>query len=313
MQYAQVLPARERKTNNAYITHGDPQVLINSYLRYIERNEGLAPNTVGSRRSLLQGYLGHLKHRSVHDICDLTQNDVDEFIELRALSLKPSSLGQLKTTLRGFFYYCEFRRKIDVQVDYSMIKRKREKPPKVRVYSEKQIKTVIHACDNHQDKLMLALLWETGIRIGELVKVSVEDINDKEIHIRGKGSYDRVVYITDGLSKALRQHVIDNIYRSGEVFRHQMAFTYLPDDTYQVDTVRKRLRRQFERAGIYKMHPHEIRHSFSIYWLHNRGDLRTLQRILGHSSLEVTQRYLQITDHFTESAYSRVHKTSVLS
>lgn len=316
MQYTNTLPARSKRvrtTVNTRVATRDPAQLIYAYLQYIEHNERRAKNTVDSRRSLLNLYIGYLKYQGISDIYDITQIDVDEYIERRSHELKESSLGQLKTTLRSFYYYCEFRRKLEIQVDYAMIKRKRDKPPKVKTYTFEEIQRVIANADNYQDKLMIAVLFESGVRIGELVKICVDDINGTEIRVRGKGSYDRTVYITSETAQAIRRHIIECRIRTGEVFRHQINFTYLPTDVYKPGTARERIQRQFIRAGFLKMWPHQLRHSFAINYLANGGDLRTLQKLLGHSSLEVTQRYLQITDRFTEKAYKRTIKNSVLS
>lgn len=302
---------RLHTTLNSRVTTYDPQLLIHAYIQFIERNEGLAHNTVISRRSLLNHYLGYLKYRGTDDIRTINILEVDEYIEQRQLELKPSSLGQLKTTLRGFFGYCELRRKINLGLDYTLIRRKRDKPAKVKTFTFDEIQAVIANADNAQDRLMIALLFESGIRIGELVKVSVDDINGTEIRVRGKGSYDRTVYITPDLARKLRLHVIETGVRSGPIFRHQINFYYLPTDTYSVGGARDRIKRQFMRKGI-TMHPHQLRHSFAINWLLSGGDLRTLQKILGHSSLEVTQRYLQLTDRYTEEAYARCITRSVL-
>jgi site-specific recombinase XerD len=285
--------------------------LKRSYLAYIEKVEGLAVATVKNRRYILRDFMRHLQGQHITCISSVDIEVIDNYILSRS-DLKQSSLGLVKQAIKHFLWYCQYRQKINLGFDYTLIRRQKVASPRVQTYTPEQIANVLKLCGNHQDKLMIATLFETGMRIGELVKLSIEDIRGTEIRIRGKGSKDRVAYVTNELASALRTHAVKTRVYYGAIFRHQMKFSDRIDDSYATCTVRDRIQRQFAKSGISQMHPHELRHSFAIEWLTKGGDVRTLQKILGHSSLEITMRYLQTTDNFTQQAYEKTITKSVL-
>lgn len=307
---AHTLPPQVRVSSSADL-NTDVYTLMRSYLLYIERVEGLATATVNNRTYILRNFVRYVRGQGIDSVCDIDIQMIDNYILSRD-DLKSSSVGLVKQCIRGFMWYCQHRKKINIGFDYTLIRRKKERPAKARIFTRQEIQQVIKQCENYQDKLMIAVLFETGMRIGELVKLAIEDIRDTEIHVRGKGAKDRTVYITQELANALRTHAIYNRVYFGPIFRHQIRFDHLITDTYTTGTARKRIQRCFEKAGMSPMHPHDVRHSFAIEWLQNGGDIRTLQKILGHESLEVTQVYLQITDNFTQQTYERTFTKSVL-
>jgi integrase/recombinase XerD len=290
-----------------------PNQLLSIYLKWLERVDGKALTTVNNRKYILRYFVGHLNYLGIYDIREVRLQDIDDYIASLDGKQKTSSINQVKQAIRHMLWYCSAHRNIQLLVDYELIKRHREKPPKIRIYTFDDVQRVIKCADNRQDALMVALMYETGIRIGELIKISTQDVRGTEIHVRGKGSYDRPVYMSEPLSRLIREHLTELHVSAGPIFRHQIHLTHALDNVY-ISTchVRERIQRQFDRAGYKHMHPHELRHSFAYRWLEQRGDLRTLQKILGHSSLEVTQRYLQITDHFTADTYKQTFTRSVI-
>lgn len=284
--------------------------LLDSYLIYIERVEGRATSTVKNRYYILRDFTRSYRANGTGNIYDLDIEFIDGYLSSR-VNLKTSSINLVKQAIKHFLYYCQFHKGIELGIDFQLIRRQREIPPKIRTFTTKEIKNVLRQVDNSQDKLMIAVLFETGIRIGELVKLNIQDIRGTEIRVRGKGARDRTVYITASLSAALKLHASSKRISYGPLFRHQMQFSHLHTDSYTTCTARGRIQSQFEKTGI-KMHPHELRHSFAIEWLTKNGDLRTLQKLLGHSSLEITERYLQTTDSYTQQSYERIFTESVI-
>lgn len=289
----------------------DPSILLRTYLQWLGRVDGKAITTVKNRQSILKYFVSYLNYKNIRDVREINMYDVDDYILSYSDGNAQSSVNLAKQAIRGYFAYCANHQRIQLAFDYAMIRRHKERPPKVKTFDFEEVAKVIAQCDNEQDKLMIAVCYETGVRIGELVKITVEDIRGTEIRVRGKGSYDRVVFMTPSLAQRIRFHTIHNRIAYGPIFRHQIHFTHLIHDSYSTCTARERTQRQFERCGI-KMHPHQLRHSFAINWLQAGGDLRTLQKLLGHSSLEVTQRYLQTTDRFTQDMYHKTMPRTVL-
>lgn len=274
-------------------------VLVRNYLEYVEKVELLALSTVNNRRHILVP-LFRILNKDVHEI---TLQDIDKYYIQRHHEIKASSMGIEKQALRSFFKYCQEYCEMDMQFRWEVIKRKKEKPPKIATFTREQVGKVIELCDQVQDRLIIAVLFETGMRIGELLKLQITDIAGTQIQVRGKGEYDRVVYMSERLSEALSDYARGRT--AGFVFRPLQHHVNHTNDRYvSAYAVRDRIQRAFKRCG-HIMHPHQLRHSMAINWLLSGGDTRSLQIILGHSNLETTQRYLQLTDTQMQAIYQR--------
>lgn len=284
-----------------------PKTLVNQYLEYIEKVEKIAVSTVNNRRYILNPFFRQIQ---TEDVTQLTIYDIDEYIANKPI--KASSMNMERQALRGFFQYCSEYKELNLSFNWQIIRRTKDKPPKVRTFTKEEVNQVIQGCKEPQDKLMIAMMFETGMRIGEIINLCIEDMRGESIRVRGKGENDRVVYITPGLSRMLRTYLADRRTYRDHVFRPLQVQKNHPDDRYvSAYGVRDRIQRAFKDCG-HDMHPHQLRHSFAISWLEAEGDVRTLQKIMGHASIETTMRYLDITDKFTEGAYKKAFSTSVI-
>jgi integrase/recombinase XerD len=150
-----------------------------------------------------------------------------------------------------------------------------------------------------RDVAIILLLLDTGLRAGELCRLTSEDIDLKNAQITvrpylsGIKSRPRVIPIGQMTSKALWRYQFHAKYR-GKTF-----FGLNPNSLLQL------LRNLGDRAGVSNVHPHRFRHTFAIEYLRNGGDVFTLQRILGHTTLKMVQHYLAIADTDTHAAHRR--------
>jgi integrase/recombinase XerC len=287
-----------------------PAALARQYLLYIERVENLAQTTINNRKYTLLPFLRELNK---DDITSISIIDIDEIIMSHSLRLKASSVNATKQTLRSFFKYCSDYHEIQLQFDWRLIRRNREKPPKIKTFTEEEITQVVSDAPELQDRLMIAVLYETAMRIGEVLSLSADDIRGACICVRGKGEEDRPVYVTHDTAIKLRRFMVSHGVVSGKVFRPLQKHKGHPNDAYiSAYTVRKRIQREFAKHNI-KMHPHELRHSWAVNALSKGMDLRSIQKVLGHKDISTTQRYLGITDPFIENAYRTHFTKSVLT
>jgi integrase/recombinase XerD len=144
---------------------------------------------------------------------------------------------------------------------------------------------------------ILTLLLDTGLRVGELERLTVSDVNTNtgEIMVKPHGTakktHGRVVYMGKAARKALWKYL-----SARETYPNDPLF--LTDDGRAIsqNTVRQLVTSVAKRAGVQKAHPHKFRHTFAIQFLRNGGNVFALQKMLGHNSLEMCKRYLALVE-----------------
>ncbi|HSE29926.1 MAG TPA: tyrosine-type recombinase/integrase [Candidatus Saccharimonadales bacterium] len=288
----------------------DTSTLIQRYLKYIRKIENKAPKTVDNRRDILVPFYRWSK---ITDPQLITLQHIDAYFMKRSEKIKASSLSTERQVVRLFFRYCQEYHEIPMSFRYEVIHRTKVKPPRVKPLPRDIVIKVIRACAQEQDRLIVAVLFETGLRIGELLNLCVSDIHGVQIQVRGKGEEDRIVCMSAFLAASLRAYLVKRGITQGNVFRPLQRHVNHPNDRYvSAYAVRDRIENVFKKHGI-KMHPHQLRHSFAHEYLMAGGDLRSLQLLLGHASIETTQRYLGLSDNQLAAIYQRTLPNSVLA
>lgn len=167
-----------------------------------------------------------------------------------------------------------------------------------RCLSEREVARLIEAATLPRDRALLELLYATGCRIGEVVRMRLEhlDFRQRQIIVLGKGRKERVVFFGEKAAEALKAHLAGR--STGPVFRSRSG---LHSDSCALGKVVKCCG---ERAGLSGVHPHLLRHSFASHLVDRGLDIRFVQELLGHVSVTTTQIYL----HSSPSSLVRVHQ-----
>ena len=288
----------------------NPQWLIEQYLLYIRQVENVAETTYRNRKHILRPFFAAL---DITDLSTLTIQQVDEQLNAELQNCKPSTIQAKRQTLRSFFQFCQAYHKISMSFEWAMIRRIRVAPPRIKTLSPYEVSYVVGKCRIAQDALMIAVLYESGLRIGEMVKLVCDDLVDTQLRVRGKGERDRVVFITKDLAVVLMQFLNDERrYGRAHIFQPLQHHSNHANFKYGTCAVRERIQARFAEAGHKDMHPHQLRHSYAIAALEAGMDVRTLQKLLGHANLDTTMRYLQITDRYVEENYHKYFSRSVV-
>lgn len=169
----------------------------------------------------------------------------------------------------------------------------------------------------HRDKGVLELFFSTGLRVSELTKLKKEDINLKkdEFTITGKGRKSRVVFLSEEskywikkyltLRKDMNPYLFISHDKRTKTERKSSAHEYLP---ITPRSIQRAVQKYAKAAGITKqVTPHTLRHSFATDLLQNGADIRSVQSMLGHSSITTTQIYTHITDKELRNIHKKFH------
>lgn len=164
-----------------------------------------------------------------------------------------------------------------------------------------------------RDFALVSLLFSTGLRISEAVRLNRDDIRESrpEITVRGKGNKIRVVFLSDDARNALATYA----GKRGDVdpalfIRHKKGIGAQDDLRLTTRTMQRIIKKRAHAAGITKdITPHTLRHSFATDLLSNGADIRHVQQLLGHSSITTTQIYTHITDIQLRNIHEQYHNS----
>lgn len=155
-----------------------------------------------------------------------------------------------------------------------------------------------------RDKLLLELMYGSGLRVSELIGLNLEDVEFSEriLRIRGKGGKERIVPFGQPVRRLIEEWITVRSATEGPLFASEKDAERLT-----VRTVHRVVQRAAARAGLYGISPHTLRHCFATHMLERGAPLRVVQEMLGHESIATTQKYLSITTEQIKRSYMATH------
>lgn len=218
---------------------------------------------------------------------EVTEDDIKEFLAYMMSDhlVSNASIAIIKASLR--FYYSEILGK-----NFSMIKTPKSARGLPVVLTKNEIKELLDNTENEKHRLLIELLYSTGLRLSECInlKYSDLDLNENIGWVRkGKGSKDRIFIISEMFKDDLLEYKEKRGYENGYIFT-------VNGRKMSPRAVQHAIKLAAKRAGIDKnVHVHTLRHSFATHLLENGVDIRKIQSLLGHSNLQTTQIYTQVS------------------
>lgn len=169
--------------------------------------------------------------------------------------------------------------------------------------TEEEVTRLINAAPNIRSKAIISLLYASGMRLAELISLNRDQIVQGRFTIIGKGSKPRLCFIDERAQSLVGAYLDTRSDNNEAMFVTRIGYRRMTHTNIQY-TVRNTAR----LAGISKLvTPHKLRHSFATNFLHNNGNMRHLQVMLGHRSLETTMVYAHVVDNDLQMAYNRFH------
>ena len=239
---------------------------------------GFSPMTVRNYSFFVEKFLNFSKK----DSADLDEDDAKKYISNLFDSKSKNTIMLAAAALK--FFYIEVLGK-----EFSKIKIPKKDKRLPEVLTKDEVKRLIDSASNRKSRLIISLLYSSGLRVSELVNLRIEDLNLNEGTgwvRKGKGSKDRIFTVSNNLVNQLKQYL--------EGKQHNYIFSKdKPLTTRNIQKIIKNLR---EKCSINKkITPHTLRHSFATHLLEQGTDIRIIQSILGHSNLNTTQVYTHIS------------------
>lgn len=285
---------------------------LEAYLDALVAERGLSQNTLLAYRRDLVRLHDDLEEHGIPLSKATTPALQAHLRRLRKQGLSPRSTARALATLRGFYrHLVEIRQRDDnPSVPLEAPKTWRQLP---KVLSETQVEALLDAPDlstelGIRDKAMIELLYASGLRVSELVNLTLGELRLDQgfLLVFGKGSKERLVPVGERAEIWLRQYLAE-VRPSRTRGRHDVVFVNHRGAPMTRQGFWKILRGHALAMGIPNVSPHVLRHSFASHLLEHGADLRAVQMMLGHSDISTTQIYTHIHQHRLKSLYDQFH------
>lgn len=236
---------------------------------------------------------------------DVSHNDIASFYEhIRAKGVTNATVQVYWKIIRSLYNFAERQfghARPDKEFKMPVFQTREIKP-----FSKDELAKLSKACKYKRDKALVLALLDTGLRISELARVIMKDVDLETgaVTVRpfqtGLKSRSRVVYMGKTARKAVWAYVSGR-----EVRKDDFLFATSEEKPMDRHSLSNILVRIGKTAGVDNVHPHRFRHTFAIEYLRSGGDVFTLQRLLGHGSLEMVKHYLSLAQEDIEDAYRK--------
>lgn len=288
---------------------------VNDFINYCIFEKGLSDKTRESYQNDLDVYMEFLTNKGCLNVLDISDEDIREFLKVRSEKEKTTTIAHNLTVIKNFHEYLVKEGLVNKDASEFIERPKlRKSLPKtlsmedVDKLLDIELKTVF----DYRNKAMLELMYGTGLRVSELVNLTVNDLdfNNCLIRVMGKGSKEREIPLGEysiyylGLYLEKRESMLKN--RScDKLFLNNHGLGMTRQGFF------KNLKELLRSKGLNEdVSPHTLRHSFATHLLNRGADLRSIQEMLGHSDISTTKIYTHVSDEKVINDYNMYHPRS---
>ena len=287
---------------------------LNTYFDYLQNVKKSSDNTLQAYQRDLQKFYDYLIDINVVDFTEVDTDIVANFkVHLNSLGLSSTSVSRTLSSMRGLYQFFISNGLCDSNPAKAVHNDKVEKKD-ISVMTAKEVEALLAQPDSNdvkgmRDKAMLEILYATGIKVSELIGLSIDDFNAQLSFIRcGEGDKERFIPIYPVAAKA----VVTYIEKSRKLLvsgtNETALFVNVTGDKMTRQGFWKILKAYAAKANIKKtITPHTLRNSFASHLLENGADIHDIQVILGHTDIASTQRYAQFLKEKMKNSYIKFH------
>ncbi len=292
--------------------------LIRQFIHHLSVEKNASSHTCRAYQRDLEGFENFLKGsgRCLSPDGEMEMKKVDRLAIRRYLSflhrrIKKSSIARKISTLRSFYKYLVREQLVTSNPAKSISTPKVEKPLPTTLTVDEAFRLVELPTEKKglRDRAVLELLYSSGIRVGELVGLNLNqlDLDLGIVKVMGKGRKERIVPVGSKAIEALKAYLGERGALGGE----GPLFVNPRGGRLTARTVGRLIKKYTKRSGIFrKVSPHTLRHSFATHLLDAGADIREIQEMLGHASLSTTQRYIHLSPGKLMEVYDKAHPRS---
>lgn len=260
---------------------------VEEYLRYCKGVRGMSETTLRQKDNVLSRFVRVTKISCVEDLTNVMFNNWIEYGMEKGVGAE--SMNSYNSIVIAFVRYCR-EMGLVVPLNLTLVKRMKGVRARRIFYTAEEIAYVVEVAD-FETGLMIRIMFETGMRIAELVRLKVSDFEGRRARFIGKGCKMREVYVTEATLKLIQKYIVRygitgylwSVYDGGLTYNGEPP---------TINTVRLRLKQAFIDAGFEGFYPHSLRHSFATNLQLRGASVAEIKEMIGHSSVATTERYL---------------------
>ncbi|OGG64186.1 hypothetical protein A3C94_02395 [Candidatus Kaiserbacteria bacterium RIFCSPHIGHO2_02_FULL_55_17] len=295
------------------------------FLEYIEIERGRAVKTIENYDRYLSRFFEQMQ---IKEVGDITEQNVRDF-RLWLNRQKGSGNDSMKRRTQNYYMialraFLKFLRKREIDcISPEKIELAKLPERQIDLITSAELERLLKApeealekeTDVHKkiaylrDRAILELLFSTGLRVSELCALNCDlDLSRDELSVRGKGEKVRVVFLSPAAKEAVRDYL-----KARNDMEEALFVDGRPNKLHRISPrdVQRHLKDYVARAGITnRVTPHTLRHAFATDLLTNGADIRSVQQLLGHASINTTQIYTHITDSHLREIHKKFHGKS---
>jgi integrase/recombinase XerD len=291
-----------------------------AYLQFLSLEKNASPNTIASYRLDVARYLRFLEEKNIRNMDEVTEQHAAEFLRsLHEAGLSPRSATRCFSAIRGFHKFL-LGDEVTTHNPTEAIDSPRLARTLPDVLSQAEVEAILNqpaqtSQDTRQlwlrDKAILEVLYATGIRVSELIRLRQSDIHPESgiIRVFGKGSKERLVPIGRPALEWVERYVVScRACLRRRDMSQDVVFLNARGKPITRMAIWKIVQSYARKAGVRKeVHPHTFRHSFATHLLEGGADLRAVQEMLGHSDISTTQIYTHIDREYLKEVHRTFH------
>ncbi|MCS7250421.1 MAG: tyrosine recombinase XerC [candidate division WOR-3 bacterium] len=288
--------------------------LINKFLEYLEKEKNYSKETLRAYKNDLLQFKDYLIEReNLNDLLRVNYEAIRNFVgSLLKYGYDKKSTCRKLSAIKSFYKFLKKNRLIEKNPTIGL-----KSPPLEKklpsFLTEVQVKEVLDLQPpveiSYRDKAILELLYASGLRVSELVNLKIDDIDfeNKVLKVKGKGEKERIVPFGSYAFKAIKKYLEEKKGISPYLFVSRFNKKL---SNRQIQKIVKKYLSKISNPPA--TNPHIFRHSFATHLLDRGADLRAVQELLGHSSLQTTQIYTHLTIGKLKEIYKKTHPRAKL-
>ena len=283
---------------------------IKEYLIFVSQVKNLSKNTTSAYERDLKKLAKFINDLNLSNYSEINNEICSAWIgNLYSQDNNPRSIQRHLSSAKGFFRFLKKNNLIESS-PFELVSAPKSPSNLPEVLSPEDVEQLLNFKPSNlieiRDMAIVELMYSSGLRVSETVNINIGDFEEDMTFLRilGKGAKTRIVPLGKFAVNAINNWIIE---RDKILTKSDALFLNSKGARLSIRSVQLRLKKMATKQGLPPIHPHMLRHSFATHMLESSGDLRTIQELLGHSSLSTTQIYTKLDYQHLVKIYDQAH------